>query len=74
MSGRLYLSYTVGIETPDDGIDIATLAEINADAQEHDTTPEQRIQRWIGGDISEMRAHLAEGLPEGWRVSVIQNH
>jgi hypothetical protein len=73
MTGKRYLSYTLGIETPEDGIDAETLAEIDEDAQPHDLTPEARIARWIGHLVGDIESRMADDLPEGWRVSVIQN-
>lgn len=66
------IHYTLTIRYPD-VIDADTLAEIELDAEPHDTTPEARVGRWLGGAVDDAASQLSAWLPIGWRASVVQH-
>lgn len=61
--------YTLRIERPDE-IDAGTLAEIEYDADEQDTTLDAKVARWLGGDIEDAERLLTDNLPEGWYAAI----
>lgn len=62
-------TYTLRIERPE-WIDDDTLELICANAQEHDTTLDAKIQRWVGGLISDAEDLITTNLPDGWYAKI----